>query len=236
MTPDDHPLSSITALVEGVFDSLDRIAQAMAGLWDGLESQGTAAQSTDLAGLRDAVLGELDRQGSIFNGTGVVVADSVLADRPRYLEWWRRDSREVQARKLMLDMNPHSEYFYDYSTMDWFTAARDRDTRWIHGPYLDYMGVDLYVCTFSMPIRSGRGRFLGVAAADVPLASLDAALMPAFRSSRRPQALVNAEGRVIIANHPDHVTGSRLRTGPAPSRPVPATPWALYALDWPDSS
>ena len=64
------------------------------------------------------------------------------------------------------------------------------------------------------------------------LASLDAALMPALRSSGNSLALVNQEGRVIVANNADHVTGSRLRgTAIASGLPVPGTQWTLVNLD-----
>ncbi|WP_051574407.1 cache domain-containing protein [Mycobacterium sp. URHB0044] len=228
----EHVQAAVTALVEDVFDSLRTVASAATSLWDRLESEGTAPRSTDLSVLRDVINGELRRQGEMFNGAGVVVADGVLADSPRYLEWWRPDVKHGgPAQKLSLDLNPQSEYFYDYTTMDWFARPRDQGTRWIDGPYLDYTGVDLYVCTFAVPVASSHGVFLGVAAADVPVARLDAVLLPTFTAGSGALALANAEGRVIIANHPDHVTGCKIRDGAlGPPRPVPATPWSLVPL------
>jgi hypothetical protein len=227
----DRVQSTVSALVEDIFDSLQTIASAMRSLWDRLESEGKTPRSTDLAVLRDVIVGELQRHGDMFNGTGVVVADGVLADRPRYLEWWRPGKDRRPAQKLSLDLNPHSEYFYDYTTMEWFVVARDRGIRWVYGPYLDYTGVDLYVCTFAVPVTSGRGVFLGIAGADVPVSCLDAALLPTFTAADGALALANAEGRVIVANHADHVTGSKIREGAVGSpRPVPATPWSLVSL------
>lgn len=132
---------------------------------------------------------------------------------------------------MSLDLNPHSDYFYDYSTMEWYAVPRDRGTRWVYGPYLDYTGVDLYVCTFAVPVTSGQGQFLGIAGADVPVARLDDALLPTFTAGRAPLALANAEGRVIVANDADHVTGSKIRNGTGgTARPVPSTPWSLVPL------
>jgi hypothetical protein len=228
----DRVRSTVSALVEDIFDSLQTIASAMRSLWDRLESEDTTPRSTDLAVLRDVIIGELQRHGHMFNGAGVVVADGVLADRPRYLEWWRPDVKDGgPAQKLSLDLNPHSEYFYDYTTMEWFAVARDRGIRWVYGPYLDYTGVDLYVCTFAVPVTSGRGVFLGIAGADVPVSCLDAALLPTFTAANGALALANAEGRVIVANHADHVTGSKIRKGAVGSpHPVPETPWSLVPL------
>lgn len=229
----DAVQTAVSELVEDIFGSLERISAAATELWDRLLRNGNAPRSTDLAELREPVLAELWNQGAMFNGAGLVLADSVLADLPRHLEWWRVGATPAaKPEKVTFDLNPNSEYFYDYSAMEWFVVPRDRRTRWIAGPYLDYTGVDLYVCTFAVPATAAEGTFLGIAGADVTLASLDAALMPALRSSGSSLALVNPEGRVIVANNADHVTGSRLRgSAIAAGRPVPGTQWALVNLD-----
>ncbi len=235
----DHGLDdvepAVTALVDDIYASLVAIAAATRKLWDRFDGEGATARSADLAVLRGVVTGELRRQGNTFNGAGLVVADGLLADCPRYLEWWRPDpKRGGPAQKLTLDLNPNSEYFYDYTTMEWFAVPRDRGIRWVYGPYLDYTGVDLYVCTFAVPVTSANGTFLGVAGADVPVARIDAALLPTFTARSHPVALVNAEGRVIVANHADHVTGSKIRTSTVRgARPVPNSPWSLVPLSQP---
>jgi hypothetical protein len=222
----------VTALVEDVYTSLQTIATATRELWDRLESDSTAPRSDDLTVLRDIVISELQHQGRTFNGAGVVIADGVLADCPRYLEWWQPDPKNSgRAQKLSLDLNPGSEYFYDYTAMEWFAVPRDRGVRWVYGPYLDYTGVDLYVCTFAVPITSTAGTFLGIAGADVPVAGIDAALLPTLTAGHAALALANAEGRVIVANHADHVTGSKIRGGTLDAaQSVPQTPWSLVPL------
>jgi hypothetical protein len=229
----DDVESAVSTLVEHIFDSLQPIATAMQTLWDRLEVAGCAPRSADLAVLRDVVIGELQRQGQTFNSAGVVVADGVLADCPRYLEWWRCDHKNGgPAQKVSLDLNPNNEYFYDYTAMEWYAVPRDRRTRWVYGPYLDYTSVYLYVCTFVVPVTTGRGVFLGIVRADVPVARLDAALLPTFTAGSLALALANAEGRVIVTNHADHVAGSKIRNGAAGvSRPVASTPWSLVALN-----
>lgn len=224
--------SAVIAVVESTFDSLNRIAAAMTAVWNGLEDRHVTPRSADLAGLRGVVFAELYLHSALFNGAGVVAAEDLLTDRPRYLEWWRNDScNGGPAHPLQLDLNPGSEYFYDYASMQWFATPRDDGTRTVHGPYLDFTGVDLTICTFAVPVRSKRGSFLGIAGADVPVASIDAVLMPAFRASGATLALMNAEGRVIAANDPDHLPGSRLRHEvPGHRYPVPGTPWTLVEL------
>lgn len=224
--------AAVTLLVENIFASLDTIAAATRALWGHIEDSGAKPRSTDLTALRDPLIGELQRLSHVVNGVGFVVADGALADVARYLEWWRPDpTPRGEAQRLGLDLNPGSEYFYDYSTMEWYSVPRDRGIRWVHGPYVDYTGVDLYVCTFAAPVTSQRGEFIGVAGADVPVARLDAALLPTFAAHRTPLVLTNAEGRVIVANDAEHVAGSKLEDPSSrPALPVYATPWSLVSL------
>jgi hypothetical protein len=224
---------AVTAMATRVFGSLEAIASALSSQWDRLVDNGIAPSAADLHPLREVVFAELSRHSRLLNGAGVVLAVNRLADRPRHLEWWRTEQGRREAQKLNLDLNPHSEYFYDYSTMAWFAEPRDDGTRCIHGPYLDFTCADLNVCTFAVPVRSRNGGFLGIAGADAPVARIDAELLPRFQTSRRLLALVNAEGRIIVANHADHVAGSKLKASDRAGRPqpVPETPWQLVTLD-----
>jgi hypothetical protein len=201
-------------------------------LWEGLQDSGSAPRSTDLTGLRDAVVAEFERHASVFHGAGVAVAAGSLADCPHFLEWWRPGAKSGgPPRRLNLDLNPDSEYFYDYTTMQWYVEPRDRGTACVYGPYLDFTGVDLYVCTFAVPATSATGTFLGVAGADVPISRIETALLPTITACTQPLALINAEGRVIVANHADHVSGSKIRSaGHGPAWSVPDTPWSLVTL------
>ena len=223
---------AVNTLVDNVFRSLQTIADSLYALCDRCEDAQVRPGSAELSGLRDVVTGELHRHGRLFNGAGVVTADQLLADCPRFLEWWRPSSGSGHhARRLNLDLNPSSEYFYDYTEMEWFAVPRDHGTPCVAGPYLDYTGVDLYVCTFALPVTSARGRFLGIAGADVPVARIEDALLPTFIATRTPLALTNAEGRVIVANHADHVTGSKIRNSAhGLAVPVPHTSWSLVPL------
>lgn len=187
--------AAVNALVDDVFGSARTIAESLRTLWDRIEGEGGQPGSSDLMALRDVVTGELRRKGHLFNGAGVVVALGVLADNPRFLEWWRSSANSGRdARRLNVDLNPSSDYFYDYTEMDWFTVPRDEATSWVSGPYLDYTGVDLYVCTFAVPVTSARGVFLGIAGVDVPLSRIEDALLPTFTAAPTPLALANSQG------------------------------------------
>ncbi|WP_327100431.1 cache domain-containing protein [Nocardia vinacea] len=219
---------SVTKLADEIYLSLTTIGTALTALWKGLpERPRLAPRSTDLAPLCETILGELERRGKLFNGAGVVMADGVLTDRPRHLEWWLPD-----GQRLILELNPDSEYFYDYTKMDWFTVPRDQGRRWVQGPHLDYACTDEYVCTFSTPVTITSGTFLGIAGADVPVAAIEQALLPRFQAFDQRVVLVNSEGRVIIGTDPEFTTGSKTSRmdRSAATVPVEAVPWSLHPL------
>lgn len=222
----------VTRLADDVYESLDAIGSALTARWEAMvQRRSIPPGSTDLAELRDTIVAELDRRGSLFNSAGVVMADGVLADRPRHLEWWQPDTGRGPQRHIV-DLNPRSEYFYDYTVMDWFAIPRDQGKRWVHGPYLDYTGADLYICTFAQPVNTSSGTFLGIAGADVPAAAIEESLLPRFRASGRRVVLINGEGRVIMGTDPEFTPGSktsRLRSF-TPTVPIAATPWSLLEL------
>lgn len=231
----DEVTKAITAIVERIFTTLDTIGSELSSLWNRLEGNGVRPRSADLRVLQDVVITELQHHSRLLNGAGIVTAEDRLADRPRHVEWWRTKPGGGGGvpNRVNLDLNPQSEYFYDYSTMTWFAGPRDSGTRWIHGPYLDFTCADLNVCTFAVPVTSCDGAFLGIAGADAPVARIDGELLPKFQTSGRLLALVNAEGRIIVANHVDYIGGSKIKV-PQWTRgswPVPGTPWTLVILN-----
>ncbi|MFF7945002.1 cache domain-containing protein [Nocardia gamkensis] len=224
--------SAVTELAEEVYQSLGIIGSELATLWEALTGERQLApRSADLALLRETIVGELERRGKLLESAGVVMADGILADRPRYLEWWLLDAQR-RPQRLVLELNPHSEYFYDYTGMEWFAIPREQGRRWAHGPGLDYACTDQYVCTFAVPVTITSGTFLGIAGADVPVASIEEILLPRFRAYDRRVVLVNNEGRVIMGTDPEFTTGSKTSRmdRPAAAVPIEATAWSLYPL------
>ncbi|MFI5541965.1 cache domain-containing protein [Nocardia sp. NPDC051900] len=224
---------AVTELAEEVYESLGIIGAELAALWArSTEKLQRPPRSTDLAPLRDTIVGELERRGKLLESAGVVMADGVLADRPRFLEWWFLDT-DRGPQRLVLELNPHNEYFYDYTAMDWFTIPRDQGRRWAYGPSVDYACTDQYVCTFAIPVTIDSGAFLGIAGADVPVASIEEVLLPRFRAFGQRVVLVNSEGRVIMGTDPEFTTGSKISrmARSAAAMPIEATSWSLQPLD-----
>ena len=82
--------SAVAELAEQICWSLTTIGSALTSVWDDVTGKRRSSpRSTDLAPLREPIVHELAQAGALFDGAGVVIADGVLADRPRFLEWWQ---------------------------------------------------------------------------------------------------------------------------------------------------
>ena len=233
MAADDPDLAlvaaDLAAAVEKVFTELDDLADAFSGIVGGCLAAGRTPVVADLAPLR--LLGDAALDGdSLLVGAGAVLAPGLLADADRYLEWRQRGA-DGRYRPLLLDVDPASEDPYDYPEMEWFRVPCAEGRRMVGGPYFDYRGADRFALTFARPVVVD-GVFAGVAGADVPLATLEADLLPVLRRVPLRAALVNHENRVVTANTPHYATGARVRPGDGgvPLDVVPVLPDLAWHL------
>lgn len=214
----------LAAPVERVFGELAPLVDALRTAVRAARGEGRGARVGDLAPVSpvaDSILGG----DGLLVGAGVVVEPGLLVDVDRYLEWRQLDL-DGRPRPLLLDVDPGSEDPYDYPEMEWFRVPRDEARRMVGGPYFDYRGADRFALTFALPVQVD-GAFVGVAGADVPLAELEAELLPVLRRIPVRAALVNHESRVVTANTPHYATGERVRAGDG----LTATP-VVVDLGW----
>jgi hypothetical protein len=210
----DEPAARVRVLLEEVFGRLDQIAGAFTAHRRACRSAGDELTPERLSALREAIWAELGALPAA-DGAGVVMAPGVVAGRERHLEWWQRTGpgdggagSDGYAR-IRLNLDPESIDLYDYLEMDWFTVPRETGRRYVYGPYIDFSGADRYVLTLSVPVLDA-GEFLGVAGTDLRMAQLEPELLAIVRSVAAPAVLVTAERRVIIANSPRWIPGTRL--------------------------
>jgi DNA-binding FadR family transcriptional regulator len=170
-----------------------------------------SARRDDLDDLRPAIFAILADHGDLAAGAGVITAPEVLADAPLWLEWWWT-SPPAAPERLRVNLDPDAPDFYDYTTAPWYVLARDSGTPQAVGPYVDHFCTGDYTITLSVPVIAG-GVFVGVAAADVLVSSLERQIVPALG----PQALISADGRVIASASAELPSGS-----PAPPDAVTA--------------
>jgi hypothetical protein len=205
--PVEDVLGDVVVELERVFAGLSALGAALVALAATREPLRREHVET----LQPAIFELLAEHPDLVAGAGVVTAPELLEDAPRWLEWWWSSDRGA-PEPLRVNLDPSAPDFYDYTTTEWYSAPADR----VAGPYVDYACTNEYALTLSSPVRLG-GRRLGVAAADVLVASLERRVLPALVALGRPTALVNAEGRVIAANAPELLPGMRVEL-PAPSR------------------
>jgi hypothetical protein len=179
-----------------VFDALAALGRAFARL--------EPVRREQVETLRPAVLALLADHAGLVNGAGVITAPGLLADAPRWLEWWWRSDRG-DPEPLRVNLDPAAPDFYDYTTTEWYAATAPA----MAGPYVDYACTNEYAITLASPIVGG-GRRLGVAAADVLVASLERRVLPALVAVDDPVALANGDGRVIASNTPALAPGTRV--------------------------
>lgn len=130
----------------------------------------------------------------------------MVDDLERYMAWWQRHhSRDAVAPEL----DPRSVDVYDYLQMDWFQLAQGGQARVAYGPYVDYSGSDMYTITATIPVVAD-GAFLGVAGADLVVGEIEHRLLEVLRGTSADAVVVNTERRVIAANTPRWIVGSRL--------------------------
>jgi hypothetical protein len=145
-----------------------------------------------------------------------VAAPALLADAPWCLEWFARGA-QGRPERLVTDTDPEGEGFYDYTVLPWWTVPAETGRPHVTGPYVDYVCTEDYTLTFTRPVLTG-GRFVGVAGADVRVASVEEVLLPLLRRSGR-LVLVNSFGRVVVSSSARHLGGSLVRD------PDVATAW-----------
>jgi hypothetical protein len=211
--------------VRPVFDVLCDIEATMRDI------HSTAAQFgvESLARVRMVAQQTLMSNAGWIAGTGYVSAVDVLADMPRWLEWWIAGPNGPEP--LRVDLDPRLPDFYDYTSSEWFERPRDTGETWVAGPYVDVRGTNEYTVTAAMPIRS-RDVFLGVAAADLYLSGLELRLLPMLNKLGRPVVLANDDGRVIASTDWRVLPGELLdESGKPPTTPCRHFPWRVVASD-----
>ena len=143
------------------------------------------------------------------------------------MSWWRRTSSSTSrtgwsggspapddapeaATRLAADVNPASVTFRDYTTLAWFEEPRRTGERGITGPYVDYLCTDQYTLTFTAPLASDDGGFLGVAGVDVLARWFEQHLFVLVDERKELDegcVVVNRSGRVVACPSGTWVTG-----------------------------
>jgi DNA-binding FadR family transcriptional regulator len=195
-----NEISRILAAIARSLDTISGVTQrAMAGVTDESELRARLSRAVMSA----AVDSDLE-----LHGLGYLGAPGLLPGSEYFIAWW-----DLTPDGLVNDgthvLDPKRDDFYDYTTYEFYTVPELTGQLHAHGPYVDYGGTNEYIVTFSSPVMAD-GKFIGVAAADIPVTTLERHLAPWLAVSDDPCLLINAERRVIVANVVDYAVGDVL--------------------------
>jgi hypothetical protein len=199
----------VAVTAEAVFELVANLRSATEELFASARRDGRRLSVADLGEIDAIAIGMLGGVDGIIPGAGFVAAPQTLTDAPRWLQWWQQ-GRNGSPTRLVAELDPSKDRFYDYTQLPWFAVPASTGKRHITGPYVDYVCTDEYALTFTEPIYDD-GEFVGVAGADVFVDRFESLALPPLRSLPDAAALVNTQGRVIVSNTARLVTGSLVR-------------------------
>lgn len=159
----------------------------------------------ELMRMRELCYGLLDARPDAA-GAGVVFALDRIAARDQQIQWHVRGERGYEPYGFVNDAD--SAEFYDFLQLPWYAVPRATGQDVLAGPYLDFLGVDEYILTCSVPVRIG-DRFAGTAAADVEVRTIERRFLELVRGIDADVALTSRDGRIVCANSPRLLPGDR---------------------------
>jgi hypothetical protein len=202
-------IDQLSDTLESVFTPLDVLRARVESLFADSGGSGRRLASADLAALDPTITSHLGGADGLVVGTGYIAAPSVLTDQALWLQWWRCDA-SAQPSRLVVDLDPSSDRFCDYTDLPWFAVPRDTSRRHITGPYVDFLCSDEYALTFTLPVTH-EGGFVGVVGSDVYIRLFEPVMLPRLRALGGPAALVNAQGRIAVTTSARQPVGSLVR-------------------------
>lgn len=148
----------------------------------------------------------------VVDGCGLIFAHSALGTEAGLLEWWVRED-ETRFARYSFGMVPGADRYYDYEQHEWFVRAFSEGRAAAVGPYIDYLGVEVYLITLTVPALV-HGERVGAVGNDIQLDDLERALLPVLSKCSREIALVNRYGNVLVSNSARFLPGECITSPP----------------------
>lgn len=146
------------------------------------------------------------------DGVGLIFQRKLMSAASPALEWWIRDGDEILRQEFVND--PGSPMFYDYEQLEWFRGGFGAEARTIAGPYIDYLGVNDYITTWTIPLTV-HGRTVGVVGLDMKVNTVEKFLIPILlKAAQRRAAVVNESSQVIVSTIGPLASGTLVETVP----------------------
>jgi DNA-binding FadR family transcriptional regulator len=225
----DDCASFVVGTFDTVFDALGRARDAFATTLAGLAHPVTRAALDD--SVRALAEAELSAGAQLVIGAGFVATPGFVDDAAWHLAWWVRQAgdplvQRLPPRQLAVVEDPESEFFRDYTRLEWWRGVASGEASHITGPYVDYLCTDEFILTLTMPVLDKAGTQPGVAGVDVTVSALEARFLPAFARLGERVTMVNADSRVVLSTDATIAAGVLLPEG-GERVPCGALPLAL---------
>ncbi len=212
---DAAPADAVAACVGLVVSSVEAVFSRVSLAREALSAALAAAAETETGQLTRAILDErvrllatdeLRHSAPGVVGAGFVTVPGLLPDTPWHQAWWVAPDGDPLVHRnpphqLTVVEDPESEFFRDYTRLEWWRGAASGAGRHVAGPYVDYLCTDEYILTLTMPVTrtAADAEMVGVAGVDVSVAALERLLLGSMTAIGRRCSLVNSESRVIVA-------------------------------------
>lgn len=141
----------------------------------------------------------------VVDGCGLIFAHSALGTKNGRLEWWVREDESRFAR-YSFGVAPSADRYYDYEQHEWFIRAFSEGRSAAVGPFIDYLGVEVYIVTLTIPAIVD-GRRVGAAGNDIQVDDLERALLPILLRCTSTAVVLSGHGSVLLSNSPEYLPG-----------------------------
>lgn len=171
--------------------------------------------ATALRGMK-AAAAQFLAEHPVVDGCGLIFAHSALGTEDGRLEWWVRED-EARFARYSFGMAPGADRYYDYERHEWFIRAFEDGHSVAVGPFIDYLGVEDYIITLTIPAVVGDRR-VGAVGTDVQLDDLERALLPIMLRCESEITLLSNHGNVLLSTSAHYLPGEAVTSPPEDHR------------------
>ena len=229
---DSPPPGSLPA-DEGIDNAISAVESFASRLEGAAAASITSVEEAAQAGLDHAKKGGLDELEDVYDvarenlkampalyGTGFIAEKGYFGE-PGSIWCYLPSGPESPQR---FEMDPE---FYDYSTAPWWPASDADDTVHASYAYIDALGTNQHVITFTKRVTKA-GKMAGVAAVDVLVSRLQTEFDPLLRPLP-PNTCIVDQNEVVIATNTASLVGVILSSHHQAERRIalPSVPWSL---------
>lgn len=211
----DTPVAKAKAMLHNITHAACDAAAALAEQTQCILSQSARAsqEGVQLSAKHrlqlQAPIHDVLREHAWCNGAGFAsYSNENTGDEVWSLEWWYQEAGAMEHAQL--DRNQEIRKRLDFRVFDWFGQPASDHRAYVDGPYVDYVCNGDYTITTAHPVLLD-GVFVGVAAVDMLVSTLDRLLAPLLAAITNPVVVINADRRVVLSTAPGVRVGTLLR-------------------------